>query len=75
MSRIGRKPITVPSGVEVKIDDKKLKSVYKAYWRDPVSGMRKMYTEGEVMITDESGKKLDMNQLDTTSYLDYLFKL
>ena len=21
-----------------------------------------MYTEGEVMITDESGKKLDMNQ-------------
>ena len=47
---------------EVKIDDKKLKSVYKAYWKDPVSGMRKMYTEGEVMITDESGKKLDMNQ-------------
>lgn len=47
---------------EVKIDDKKLKSVYKAYWKDPVSGWRKMYTEGDVVIMDESGKKLDMNQ-------------
>ena len=27
MSRIGRKPITVPSGVEVKIDDKNLVTV------------------------------------------------
>lgn len=49
-------------GQEVKIDDKKLKSVYKAYWKDPVAGMRKMYTEGTVLITDESGKKLDINQ-------------
>lgn len=47
---------------EVKIDDKKLKSVYKAYWKDPVAGMRKLYTEGNVMITDESGKKLDVNK-------------
>ncbi len=46
----------------VKIDYKKLKSIYKSYWNDPVSGMRKASSEGKWEMRDDAGNKIDMTQ-------------
>ena len=46
----------------IKTDYKKLKSIYRSYWQDPVSGMRKASSEGKWEIRDDAGNKIDMTQ-------------
>lgn len=60
MSRIGRKPITVPSGVEVKIDDKNLVTVKgpKGTLTEQISKDLKIeLNEGELVVTRPTDNK------------------
>ena len=72
MSRIGLKPITLPAGVEVKVDDKNLVSVKgpKGELQEKVSNMVKGVTEGyekKLLLVgvgykaEKKGNKLVMN--------------
>ncbi len=60
MSRIGRKPITVPSGVEVNIDDKNLVTVKgpKGTLHEQISKDLKIeLNEGELVVTRPTDNK------------------
>ena len=65
MSRIGRKPVVVPAGVEITVDDKNLVTVKgpKGQLSEEISKLIKVeVAEGEVLVTRASDSREERSQ-------------